>query len=123
MCLRDEMLNAPEVDLGSPVVQMEMMRQLITGEEDSVSYTEIIPNLHLGRAADTVNTGYKLVVCATNAVRELHASLRAPGLELVQLPLIVEGQDYFGADVGPESFTFDGQRPLCHALTRTTAVL
>merc|ERR1719444_292540 len=130
MGLRDEMLNAPKVDLSSPLIQMEMMGQLITGEENSVSYNEIIPNLHLGRAADTVNTGYELVVCATNGARELHASLRAPGLELVQLPLMVDGQDvsadagsYLHADVGPESFTFDGQRPLRHALRRIDAVL
>jgi len=107
-----------------------MMSQLVAGEVNSVSYSEIIPNLDLGRAGDTKNADYRLVVCAMNSARQLHDSLKAPGLERVQLPIIVNGEDvsadassHADKDVGLESFEFDGQRPLCQALSRIDQVL
>lgn len=71
-----------------------------------------------------------MVVCATNGTRDLHDSLKVPGLERVQLPIIVNGEDvsadaslHADKDVGPESFSFDGQTPLCRALSRIDQVL
>jgi len=106
------------------------MAQLIAGMPNSVTYNEVLPDLHLGRADDTVNSGYQLVVAATNAARFLHASFGTAGVEVVQLPMLFLGRDvsavaaeYPDSDVGPESFAWDDQRPLCNALRRIDAVL
>lgn len=61
--LREQILNAAPAPL-------------ISKQEDSVPYSQIIDNLYLGSAADTHDIGFDLVVCATNGARELHESLK-----------------------------------------------
>jgi len=128
--LRKQMLNAQPINLDDPMILAVLMTQLIAGQEDSVSYSTIIPNLHLGRASDTVNMGYDLLVCAANGARELEESLKSSSLERLQLPILVNGKDvsseaylHMDKEVGPESFPYDGQQPLCKVLSRMEAVL
>jgi len=126
--LWEEILNALPVDCQSSLFQQEMTREIMCDGADSVTFREILPNLHLGRAEDTTNSNYQLVVCAANASRWLNETLR--GVELVQLPIIVDGVDvstraaeFRGSDVDPGSFKFGEQMPLIEAIVRIHVVL
>merc|ERR1712224_14260 len=77
--------------------------------------TEIIPGLFLGRAGDTVDTGYHSVICATRATC-LHASFCKE--KILEFPIIEPD-----TEVNLASFLHDGQRVLLQAVQAIDDVL
>ena len=105
--LLELMRNAPEIDdadiYADPEMCGQMMDQLMQGPGNP-TYTEIIPNLDLGRVEDTNGEDYSLAVCGTVADRLNKSFDRSTVRQLPVLP----GK----TDVTLESFTVDNSEVL-----------
>jgi hypothetical protein len=97
---REEIENTPPLDIQAAEVMELLLTQLIA-DPGNPTATPILPHLDLGRAGDTIDPSYALVVCAT-AAHNLNQVL-SDSSTVLQLPIVT------GTDVGIESFRHERQ--------------